>query len=469
MKTTRLIVSFLWVISFVHRSAGQSNVPYSYDKDLLPAGFFSSNREHLRAMMPDSSVAVFFSAPVRNRANDVNYTYHQDPDFYYLTGFCDADAVLFVFKQPVKGANGGSINERLIIAERDERQELWTGRMADTKEASSISGIKDVVVSSDPDWAAFDYPSFGKVLHKRFPQGVVDDRSDAFDLFDLIKQFKTAVNYPSSNDDDFLLAKYTGKLRHFKAEPEVNMLRKAIDISIAGHLAMMDSAAPGMKEYQIEAVGEYTFHRLGAEDIGYASICGSSENGCILHYEKNRRTVEEGDLILLDMGAEYHGYTADITRTIPVKGTFTEPQRQIYELVWEAQQAGFKACLPGNDFKAPHRAALDVIEKGLLNLGIISEKAQVRKYFPHGTSHNLGLDVHDTGDNDSLRAGQVITVEPGIYIPEGSPCDPKWWKIGIRIEDDVLITENQPVILSESLPSTWQAVEQRMASGKRTK
>jgi Xaa-Pro aminopeptidase len=469
MKTNRHL--FLLIIGLVQGtfSMGQANVPYSYDKDLLPSGFFVENREHLRTLMPDSSVAVFFSAPVRNRANDVNYVYHQDPDFYYLTGFCDADALLLIFKQPVKTKEGKLINERLIIARRDEKQELWTGRMADTDEAGNISGIKNVVVSDEPDAMSLDWSSFFKVMHKRFPQGVVDDRSDAYDLFDLIKQFKATVNYPSQNDDDFLLAKYTGKLRHYKSTPEINLLQKAVDISIAGHLAMMDSTAPGMTEYQIEAVGEYQFHRLGAEDIGYSSICGSSENSCILHYEKNRRTVNNGDLILLDMGAEYHGYTADITRTLPVNGTFSAPQRQLYELVWSAQQAGFRACLSGNDFKAPHRAALDVIEKGLLELGIIKEKSEARKYFPHGTSHNLGLDVHDTGDNDSLRAGQVITVEPGIYIPEGSPCSPKWWKIGIRIEDDVLITDKEPLIMSAALPSKWEEVEKRMKLAKSTK
>jgi Xaa-Pro aminopeptidase len=440
----------------------QSNVPYQYDKDLLPASFFSANRDQLRSLMPDSSIAVFFSAPVRNRANDVNYTYHQDPDFYYLTGFRDADAVLFVFKSPVKTADGRIINERLIIPERDVQQELWTGRMADPAEVAAISGVKNVEVSTQQGIMDFNYSSFSKVLHKRFPQGVVDDRSDAFDLFDLIKQFKASAGYPSANDDDFLLAKFTGKLRHQKNALEIEMLQKAIDVSVTAHLAMMDSLTPGMTEYQVEAVGEYHFHRLGAEDIGYPSICGASENGCILHYEKNRRTMSSGDLILLDMGAEYHGYTADITRTLPVNGTFNDEQAKIYDLVRVAQQAGFKACLSGNDFKAPHRASLEVIQKGLMELGIIKDKVDARKYFPHGTSHNLGLDVHDTGDNDSLKAGQIITVEPGIYIPEGSPCDPKWWKIGIRIEDDVLITENEPVIMSGNLPADRSAIEKRM-------
>jgi Xaa-Pro aminopeptidase len=217
-----------------------------------------------------------------------------------------------------------------------------------------------------------------------------------------------------------------------------------------------------MTEYQAQAIGEYVFKKNGSEYVGYPSICGGGENSCILHYESNRKKLDVNDLLLLDMGAEYHGYSADVTRTLPVSGKFSEEQKKIYQIVLDAQEAGFKQCTPGNEFKSPNRAALEIIKQGLLALEIIKDKNDYMKYFMHGTSHYLGLDVHDAGTHGELKAGNIITVEPGIYIPEGSPCDPKWWNIGIRIEDDVLITETGFENLSARVPRTIEKVEEMM-------
>jgi Xaa-Pro aminopeptidase len=216
----------------------------------------------------------------------------------------------------------------------------------------------------------------------------------------------------------------------------------------------------------VEAKGEYTFHYHGAEDIGYPSICGSAENGCVLHYEKNRRPLSPGDLILLDMGAEYHGYTADITRTLPVSGGFTAEQRAVYDIVLRAQEAGIRACKTGNAFREPHNAAYREVAAGLLELGLITTEKQAKQYFPHSTSHYLGLDVHDPGSYGVLEANQVITVEPGIYIPPGSPCDKKWWNIGIRIEDDILITPDGPENLSGKLPRDPEVIEKLITNAR---
>jgi Xaa-Pro aminopeptidase len=203
---------------------------------------------------------------------------------------------------------------------------------------------------------------------------------------------------------------------------------------------------------------EYAFKKNGSEYPGYPSINGSAENTCVLHYETNQRLMKDGDLLLSDCAAEYHGYSSDVTRTVPVNGKFSPEQKIIYELVLEAQDSAFLLCQPGNASNDPHKAALRVITRGLTKLGIIATDAEARTYFPHGTSHGLGLDVHDPNP-PKLQAGAVFTVEPGIYIPPGSKCDKKWWSIGVRIEDDILITENGYKNLSAGAPRTVAEVE----------
>jgi Xaa-Pro aminopeptidase len=255
---------------------------------------------------------------------------------------------------------------------------------------------------------------------------------------------------------------YLRAMREVKDSAELRLMRMAIDISIEGHLATMKGARPGMKEYELEALMEYGFKRRGAQDVGYPSIVGSNYNACILHYTANRRTTSINDLVLADCGAEYHGYTADITRTFPLTGSFTKEQRLIYDIVLEAQDSGIAASRLGSPFRAPHQAALDVIQRRLMELGITAAPEQASDYFIHGTSHYLGLDVHDPGTGGPLKANSIITVEPGIYIPAGSPCDKRWWNIGIRIEDDILITPTGPVNLSAALPRRAADIEALM-------
>jgi Xaa-Pro aminopeptidase len=252
------------------------------------------------------------------------------------------------------------------------------------------------------------------------------------------------------------------ELREIKQPEEITLMRKVCEMSCKGHNEIMRALEPGMHEYDVQAIGEYVFSRNGAETVGYPSICGGGENSCILHYESNRRPLKSGDIQLNDMGAEYHGYSADVTRTLPVNGKFSPEQKTIYELVLKAQQAGIAACKPGNDFRAAHNTAVEIIKAGLKELGIIKAERDYNRYFMHGTSHYLGLDVHDVGTFGKLKAGVILTVEPGIYIAEGSPCDPKWWNIGVRIEDNILITEAGNENLSASSPKTVEAVEAMM-------
>ena len=239
-------------------------------------------------------------------------------------------------------------------------------------------------------------------------------------------------------------------------------MRKAIHITCAGIQEAMKAIEPGMGEYDVEAIVEYFFKSKGAEDAGYPSIVGGGENSCILHYETNRKKLAGGDMIVCDVGAEYHGYSADITRSFPANGNFSEEQTTIYNIVLEAQLAGIAKCKPGEYFRSPHNAAMEVIQKRLQELAIIKTPGEVAKYFFHGTSHYLGLDVHDEGTHGKLMPNSVITVEPGIYIPAGSDCDKKWWNIGIRIEDDVLITEMEPDVLSSCVPKTIEEIKALM-------
>jgi Xaa-Pro aminopeptidase len=433
---------------------------YRYDTDLLSPDFHRDRREALREKMPANSAAFIFAAPERLYSNDNNYQYHQSPDFYYLTGFTEPNSLLIIFKTPV-GLNGLTSDEVLFVPRRNPDREVWNGRRAGEEGAGEVTGVRRVMASADFDSLQLDFSSFDKLWYI-LPKGVTDNTMEEDDLYSLVETFKKKTNYPPVNGDMRGLASAMAELREVKLPEEIQLIRKSISITCEGHNEIMRALAPGMHEYDAQAIGEYVWKKHGAEYVGYPSICGGGENSCILHYESNRRPLSSGDIQLNDMGAEYHGYSSDVTRTIPVNGKFSPEQKALYELVLKAQQAGFEACQPGNDFNAPHKAAVDIIKKGLMDLGILRNEGDYRNYFFHGTSHYLGLDVHDAGTHGKLKPGVVLTVEPGIYIAEGSPCDPKWWNIGIRIEDDILVTEKGFENLSALSPRTVEAIEAMM-------
>ena len=281
--------------------------------------------------------------------------------------------------------------------------------------------------------------------------------ADSFEAWQAWKQDKLAA-YADVMRLDAVLS----DLRAVKTPEEIALLQRAIDITAAAHREAMRSIEPGMHEYEVEALVEYVFKRNGAEDPGFPSIVASGENSTILHYNTNRRRMAAEDVVVIDIGAEVRGYTADVTRTVPVDGTFSEEQRAIYELVLAAQQAGIEAARAGHSFRDPGTAAQRVIAQGLKDLGLIQTEEDVRNFFMHGTSHYLGLWVHDVGPYGELQPGMVITVEPGIYISPSPEVDPRWWHIGVRIEDDVLITAGDPVVMSTSAPRTVADVEALM-------
>ena len=230
-------------------------------------------------------------------------------------------------------------------------------------------------------------------------------------------------------------------------------------MSAIGQIEVMRAIHPEISERELQGIHEFVFKKYGAKHVGYPSIVGAGAHGCVLHYTANTSDQVGNQLVLMDVGAEFQNYTADVTRTIPANGKFTKEQAQIYNLVLAAQNAGIQASVVGASFSDPHRVARSVIQKGLTELGIIESAEEVRTYFPHGTSHYIGLDVHDPGTYGPLQSNSVITVEPGIYIPPNSPCDPKWWGIAIRIEDDILITPSGPVNLSAAAPREIDKIE----------
>ncbi len=429
-----------------------------FDTDLMSPSFHKERREKLRELMPANSVAIFYSSPIRNRSNDVDYEYHQDPNFYYLTGLKEPHSVVIIYKNKIK-LGGIKTNEIILVQPRDASKELWMGKRMGVEGVKQILNFKAVFANKDINKLKLNLKKKDKVFFISDKNDTRDTRSNS-DLYDIKKLLLTEVE--NTEKDNFQLNKWMAQLREIKTEEELLLMRKAIDITCKAQIELMKKLNPEMAEYQSEALVEYHFKNEGAEHAGFPSIHGSGGNSCILHYVSNRRLFEQNDLLVSDIGAEYHGYTADVTRTLPVNGKYSKEQAIIYNIVLEAQTAGIEACVEGNSFWKPGQIAKEIIAKRLMELGIIKNASEVKKYFSHGTSHYLGLDVHDSGTYNELKAMQVITVEPGIYIPKGSDCDEKWWNIGVRIEDDILITNMKPINLSGCVPRTIPEIEEIM-------
>ncbi|MCE7996715.1 MAG: aminopeptidase P family protein [Roseivirga sp.] len=441
--------------------------------DYLKPEFHQKRREALRAKLPDNSVAVFFANPVRNRANDVDFIYHQDPNLFYLTGYKEPHAVLLVFKDKQTNPDGKSYNEIFFVQERNARAEMWTGRRLGDKGAQEKLGILNSFNNSEFKEYDVDFTGFDKILFYDFNNDVRDTGSPS-DLFDLISQFKTKVGYdtenttlgtePQKNNLNVReLNSIMASLRGIKTPEELELLRKAVFISTVGQVEVMKAMKPGLSETEIQGIHEFVFKKYGSEYEGYPSIVGAGNNGCILHYVENHKPhIESKEMVLMDLGAEYHGYTADVTRTIPVDGKFSPEEKAIYDLVYKAQEEAIQMIKPGVTFQEIGAHAKNVINEGLAELGIIESKDARHLYYPHGLSHHIGLDVHDLGTRGALKENMVITVEPGIYIPSNSKCNPKWWGIAVRIEDDVLITKDGFELLSAFAPRTTEEIEKMM-------
>ncbi len=469
---TKSILSFLLLI-FANNLLAQSDIPTDY----LSSDFHKSRREALRSSMPENSVAVFFSNAIRNRANDVDFVYHQDPNFYYLTGMKEPHSVLVVFSEN-QVQEDKTFNETLYVYERGERYKIYMGEGIGIKEAKEQLGFANVHGGQTFVDEPIDFSKFDKIMFKQFEDDVRKKGREQPNLYALIEQFKSSINsIPMPEDkeidaesnatesivDTKSLRTLMAGLREIKSKEELKLIKKAVEISCVGQIEVMKAMHPGMSETETQGIHEMVFKKYGSEYEGYPSIVGAGKNACVLHYIDNNKLNVGTDLILMDLGAEYRGYTADVTRTIPANGKFSTEQKIIYDLVYDAQEAGIAAMVIGSDAKKVDKTARDVVYKGLLELGITDSLHHGRTYFPHGTSHHIGLDVHDLNNRGSFKENMILTVEPGIYIREGSNCDKKWWGIGVRIEDDVLVTKNGPVNYSALAPRKSEDIEKMMA------
>jgi Xaa-Pro aminopeptidase len=432
----------------------------------LPKTEMQRRRRALMRMMDKNSIAIIPAAPECIRNRDVHYPYRQDSDFLYLTNFSEPESVA-VF---VPGRKQGQYI--LFCRERDEEKETWHGRRAGQEGAIADYHADDAFPISDID------EILPGLLENRDRVYYTMGKDTQFDgqLMGWINQLRQSVRSGAGVPHEFIDLEYiVHELRLFKSRSEMRMMREAAKVTREAHIRAMSSCEPGMYEYEIEAEILHAFRRHGTEPA-YPSILGSGENGCILHYTENNYQMQDGQLLLIDAGCEYNGYASDVTRTFPVNGRFTEPQRRIYELVLAAQDAAIARAKPGNHWNDPHQAAVSVLTKGLIKLGLLKGSAvklikdqAYRQFYMHRTGHWLGLDVHDVGDykfDDQWRVlepGMVMTIEPGLYIPAGSKGVKKtWWNIGVRIEDDVLITKEGNEVLTADIPKTIDDIETLM-------
>jgi|TARA_B000000557_G_scaffold231681_1_gene205150 Xaa-Pro aminopeptidase len=444
---------------------------YSYTQeyfDDLGPEFHKKKRQEFRSLMPANSVAFIFTSPIMKRSNDTDYMYHQDPNFYYLTGWREPHGVLVIFKDDQFDSDG-SYNEIMYVRERNEYREMWDGRRLGIKGAKKMS-FDRVKLRSEFIENTIPIENFSNILNTNIRDDVRDFKDDKYDLFDIQNKFQEIV---SKKESDILgdlnkqffsssINQIMSKLRQTKDPLEIELLTKAIRISALAQIEVMRAIHNDMTEREVQGIHEFIYRKYGAAHEGYNSIVGAGGNACVLHYVTNEDMDIKDKLILMDVGAEYRGYTADVTRTIPVNGKFNNEQKIIYDLVYKSQEEAIKEAIIGNSFNDIYLKSYDIIAKGLIDLGIIDDYREARKYYPHGVSHHIGLDVHDPGSRD-LMENMVITVEPGIYIPENSNTDPKWWNIGVRIEDDILITNSGPVNLSIDAPRRSDEIEVIMA------
>ena len=431
---------------------------------------FAARRRRLMQTLGAGSVAIVATAPMHTRNRDSEYLFRPDSDFYYLTGFSEPDAVLVLIPGRKEGAYV------LFCRERDPEKETWTGRRAGTEGAKVNFGADE----------SHCIDEFGDTLsalleNKHSVYYFVGQDGD-FDaqIMESVGHVRAKARSGVSAPTRFIsLEQPLHEMRLRKSSQEIATMRKAAKVAAEAHVRAMTTCQPGQHEYMLEAEMAYTFRRHNCLPA-YNFIVGGGENGCILHYNENDAVLRDGDLVLIDAGAEYGYYASDITRTFPVNGRFTTEQRALYELVLRAQLAAIEKIEPGRRWNEPHDAAVRTLTQGLIKLGLLKgtpaaliKEGAYRKFYMHRTGHWLGMDVHDVGEykqNNEWRVfepGMVLTVEPGLYIATNSEnVDKKWWNIGIRIEDDVVVTKDGCEVLSSDAPKTVADIERLMATKK---
>jgi Xaa-Pro aminopeptidase len=421
---------------------------------------FARRRRELMDRIGDGCIAVLAAAPVLYRNRDVEYPYRPDSDFYYLTGFAEPEAVAVLIPERPQG------EYLLFCRERDAAKESLHGPRAGLEGACELYGADDAFPIEDIDDILPGLLESGQRLYYALGQHPDFDRQ----VLDWLNRSRDSGNAPQ---ELVSLESVLHELRLCKAPEEIVAMRRAVDITVGAHLRVMELCRPGLWEYQIQAELYYEFMRQGARQPAYPAIIGSGPRSCIAHYTDNSGQLGDGDVLLLDAGAECDYYAADVARTLPVNGRYSPRQRALYDLVLAAQQAALATLRPGQPCSAPHQAALRTLLQGLVDLGLLQggidgliEQKAWQRFHIHRSSHWLGMDVHDVGDYKIgnqwrlLEPGMTLTIEPGLAIPAGTPDVPEvWWNQGIRIEDDVLITPQGHEVLSAALPSQASEIE----------
>ena len=433
----------------------------------ISARTYTRRRRQLMRMAGDDAIVIVPSAPERIRSRDTHFPYRQDSDLWYLTGFAEPDAVLVL----IPGRKHGET--LLFCRERDPEREGWDGPRVGPEGAVDVLGMDDAYPIDDLD------EILPGLLEGRTRVYYHFGRDTEFDLklIGWLNRVRAQVRLGAQPPHEFLeLGHLLDEMRLFKDREELVLMQRAADISVEAHVAAMRAARAGIHEYELQAELERVFRRHDGVPA-YCSIVGAGHNACVLHYRDNRAQAKDGELVLIDAGAEFRGYAADITRTFPVNGRFTAEQRALHDLVGDAQRAALAQARPGVPYEAGHNAAVETLTEGLLKLGLLKgalEKniasGDYKRFYRHKTGHWLGLDVHDVGEyriegeSRLLEPDMVFTIEPGLYIgADDTSVHEKWRGIGIRTEDDVLVTKDGHQVLTDALARSADEIEALMA------
>ena len=436
------------------------------DSTMSETSIYAQRRAQLAARM-QSGVAIVPGAPERTRNRDAHYPYRFDSYFYYLTGFREPEAVLVVMAgEPAKSL--------LFCRDKNPEREVWDGFRHGPAAAREAFGFDEAHSIARLDELAPELLSNQTALFTHLGADSVWDARVVGWVNEVRNRARSGVTAPREIEDVHVVL---DEMRLIKSAEELATMRRAAEISTGAHRRAMQSARPGRSEYEIEAELLYEFRRHGAQAPAYTPIVAAGANACVLHYVENAAALTDGDLLLIDAGCELDGYASDITRTFPVNGKFSGPQKDVYEMVLAAQAAALAEVRPGNTWDQPHEAAVRVLAQGLVDLGLLAggveqaiETEAYKKFYMHRTGHWLGLDVHDAGDYKlngqwrALQPGMVLTVEPGCYIRAGDGVPERFANIGVRIEDDVLVTDDGHEVLTTAAPKAPGDIENLMRS-----
>lgn len=425
---------------------------------------YQARRERLIQSLPENTVAIIRTGDLCTRNNDCEYEFRPNSSFFYLTGFPEPSAYALI------NGNGDTI---LVTLPKDPEKEQWDGFRYGVEGAVNTFGVCDAAPLDELDNAAIFL--LDGAQNVAFPFGDEKLRQQVLVWRDnLTARARAGAVAPTQLMD---LSPAIAEMRLRKDEEEIALMEKAAQISVEAHKQAMLAVRPGMKEYELEAELNYVFMKSGSRQPAYNNIVASGSNACVLHYIKNDETIDDGDLVLIDAGAEFGCYAGDITRTFPANGKFTEPQAALYQVVLDSHTAGLQELKVGAPYEACHNVAVRILTQGLVSLGLLTgnvdtliESKAYRDFYMHNTGHWLGLDVHDcgtyrvNGESRPLESGMVLTIEPGLYVSlDNESVDEKWRGIGIRIEDDVLIRNDGPYILTHGLPREIDEIEAFMA------